>query len=292
MYKLNRFKEQISKYKKLSMNEAKELLVLANNTADPILKEKYINEVILGTLYIVYNFILSNDYLINSKEYDMDDIISVFCEVWIRYIKKGKLLDANNFSLILLNTFLTETSNLIAPEEICYLEMFGISKEKMLDLFKKYIVLKNNNVDVKLNDLTCDTSINKYIITIFDNIYKKFYFSSDKEISRNKIYGLFKILISSGLKEKLNKNLVDETSYEEEIINNEFNRQFRVAVLKETLPDNQKDIIYKRFGFDGEAKTLEEVASTYGVTKENIRQIEAKALKKLRHTRSIIQFNK
>ena len=291
MYKLNRFKEQISKYKKLSMNEAKELLVLANNTADPILKEKYINEVILGTLYIVYNFILSNDYLINSKEYDMDDIISVFCEVWIRYIKKGKLLDANNFSSILLTTFLAEVSNLIAPEEICYLEMFGISKEKMLDLFKKYIVLKNNNVDVKLNDLTCDTSINKYIITIFDNIYKKFDFSSDKEISRNKIYGLFKILISSGLKEKLNKNLVDETSYEEEMINDKFYSDFNIAV-KETLSDYHMGIINKRFGFDGEAKTLEEVASTYGVTKENIRQIEAKALKKLRRTRSIIQFSK
>ena len=291
MYKLNRFKEQISKYKKLSMNEAKELLVLANNTADPILKEKYINEVILGTLYIVYNFILSNDYLINSKEYDMDDIISVFCEVWIRYIKKGKLLDANNFSSILLTTFLAEVSNLIAPEEIYYLETFGISKEQMVDLFKKYIVLKNNNVDVKLNDLTCDTFINKYIITIFDNIYKKFDFSSDKEISRNKIYGLFKILISSGLKEKLNKNLVDETSFEEEMINDKFYSDFNVAVEK-ILPDIQRDIINKRFGFDGEAKTLEEVASTYGVTKENIRQIEAKALKKLRRTRSIIQFSK
>lgn len=291
MYKLNRFKEQISKYKKLSMNEAKELLVLANNTADPILKEKYINEVILGTLYIVYNFILSNDYLINSKEYDMDDIISVFCEVWIRYIKKGKLLDANNFSSILLTTFLAEVSNLIAPEEIYYLETFGISKEQMVDLFKKYIVLKNNNVDVKLNDLTCDTSINKYIITIFDNIYKKFDFSSDKEISRNKIYGLFQMFISSGLKEKLNKNLVDETSFEEEMINDKFYSDFNVAVEK-ILPDIQRDIINKRFGFDGEAKTLEEVASTYGVTKENIRQIEAKALKKLRRTRSIIQFSK
>mgnify|MGYP004603467443 FL=1 len=291
MYKLNRFKEQISKYKKLSMNEAKELLVLANNTADPILKEKYINEVILGTLYIVYNFILSNDYLINSKEYDMDDIISVFCEVWIRYIKKGKLLDANNFSSILLTTFLAEVSNLIAPEEIYYLETFGISKEQMVDLFKKYIVLKNNNVDVKLNDLTCDTFINKYIITIFDNIYKKFDFSSDKEISRNKIYGLFQMFISSGLKEKLNKNLVDETSFEEEMINDKFYSDFNVAVEK-ILPDIQRDIINKRFGFDGEAKTLEEVASTYGVTKENIRQIEAKALKKLRRTRSIIQFSK
>ena len=291
MYKLNRFKEQISKYKKLSMNEAKELLVLANNTADPILKEKYINEVILGTLYIVYNFILSNDYLINSKEYDMDDIISVFCEVWIRYIKKGKLLDANNFSSILLTTFLAEVSNLIAPEEIYYLETFGISKEQMVDLFKKYIVLKNRCVDVKLNDLTCDTSINKYIITIFDNIYKKFDFSSDKEISRNKIYGLFQMFISSGLKEKLNRNLVDETSFEEEMINDKFYSDFNVAVEK-ILPDIQRDIINKRFGFDGEAKTLEEVASTYGVTKENIRQIEAKALKKLRRTRSIIQFSK
>lgn len=290
MDKLIYFKKQISKYKKLSMNEAKELLVLANNTADPILKEKYINEVILGTLYIVYNFILSNDYLINSKEYDMDDIISVFCEVWIRYIKKGKLLDVNNFSSILLNTFLTETSNLIAPEEICYLEMFGISKEKMLELFKKYIVLKNNNVDVKLNDLTCDTSINKYIITIFDNIYEKFDFS-DEEISRNKIYSFFQILISSGLKERLNKNFVDEHIYEEEIINNKFYSDFNIAV-KETLSDYHMDIINKRFGFDVKAKTLEEVASIYGVTKENIRQIEAKALKKLRHTRSIIKFNK
>ena len=41
-------------------------------------------------------------------------------------------------------------------------------------------------------------------------------------------------------------NKLRRTTKEKEIINNEFNRQFRVAVLKETLPDNQKDIIYKK----------------------------------------------
>lgn len=289
MDKLIYFKKQISKYKKLSIAEAKELLILADNTADLKLKEKYTNEVILGTLYKVCNFIESIDFLIDNKEYDMDDIILTFCEVWIKHIKNGELLNVDSFSSVLLTPFLTEVSNLILNEKIDYLEMFHTSKDKLINLFKDYIILKNNG-NSELNDLINNSPINKYIITIFDNIYEKFDFS-DEEISRNKIYSFFQILILSGLKERLNKNFVDEHIYEEEIINNKFYSDFNIAV-KETLSDYHMGIINKRFGFDGEAKTLEEVASTYGVTKENIRQIEAKALKKLRRTRSIIQFSK
>ena len=289
MDKLIYFKKQISKYKKLSIAEAKELLILADNTADLKLKEKYTNEVILGTLYKVCNFIESIDFLIDNKEYDMDDIILTFCEVWIKHIKNWELLNVDSFSSVLLTPFLTEVSNLILNEKIDYLEMFHTSKDKLINLFKDYIILKNNG-NSELNDLINNSHINKYIITIFDNIYEKFDFS-DEEISRNKIYSFFQILISSGLKERLNKNFVDEHIYEEEIINNKFYSDFNIAV-KETLSDYHMDIINKRFGFDVKAKTLEEVASIYGVTKENIRQIEAKALKKLRHTRSIIKFNK
>ena len=289
MDKLIYFKEQISKYKKLSIAEAKELLILADNTADLKLKEKYTNEVILGTLYKVCNFIESIDFLIDNKEYDMDDIILTFCEVWIKHIKNGELLNVDSFSSVLLTSFLAEVSNLILNEKIDYLEMFHTSKDKLINLFKDYIILKNNG-NSELNDLINNSPINKYIITIFYNIYEKFDFS-DEEISRNKIYSFFQILISSGLKERLNKNFVDEHIYEEEIINNKFYSDFNIAV-KETLSDYHMDIINKRFGFDDEAKTLEEVASIYGVTNENIRQIEAKALKKLRRTRSIIKFNK
>ena len=50
------------------------------------------------------------------------------------------------------------------------------------------------------------------------------------------------------------------------------------------LKDREKNVIILRFGLDGnEPRTLEEVGNIYNLTRERIRQIEAKALRKLRH---------
>jgi RNA polymerase primary sigma factor len=55
------------------------------------------------------------------------------------------------------------------------------------------------------------------------------------------------------------------------------------SVLK-TLTSREEKIIKMRFGFeDGSEHTLEQVGQEFAVTRERIRQIEAKALRKLRH---------
>ena len=52
----------------------------------------------------------------------------------------------------------------------------------------------------------------------------------------------------------------------------------------ETLTEREKKVLILRFGLgDGKARTLEEVGREFNVTRERIRQIEAKALRKLRH---------
>ena len=56
-----------------------------------------------------------------------------------------------------------------------------------------------------------------------------------------------------------------------------------VEVL-DTLTDREEKVLRLRFGLDdGRARTLEEVGKEFNVTRERIRQIEAKALRKLRH---------
>jgi RNA polymerase primary sigma factor len=59
-----------------------------------------------------------------------------------------------------------------------------------------------------------------------------------------------------------------------------------------SLNERERKVLELRFGIgDGNARTLEEVGHQFNVTRERIRQIEAKALRKMRHPTRLKQLN-
>ena len=60
--------------------------------------------------------------------------------------------------------------------------------------------------------------------------------------------------------------------------------QEELKSVLDTLTERERTVLTMRFGLeDGHARTLEDVGREFNVTRERIRQIEAKALRKLRH---------
>ena len=58
-----------------------------------------------------------------------------------------------------------------------------------------------------------------------------------------------------------------------------------------SLTEREREVLKLRFGLgDGYSRTLEEVGKQFKVTRERIRQIEAKALRKMRHPTRIRQL--
>ena len=90
---------------------------------------------------------------------------------------------------------------------------------------------------------------------------------------------------------ELQEFIADETASAERQQQLLFEQDFNYVLNNETnLTKRELEVIKFRFGYYGKKYTLEEVGENYGVTRERIRQIESKALRKLKKNKKIQQF--
>ena len=87
--------------------------------------------------------------------------------------------------------------------------------------------------------------------------------------------------------------IADENAFfEGKVIKDVYLEQLKDIIFNgSAIDEKQKKVLQYRYGFvDGEPKTLEEVGKVFGVTRERIRQIEAKALRALRNSGTLKEF--
>lgn len=304
---LNEWLKQISQYDKLKLSEAQELCRKVFETSDESIKKLYMDKVILGTLYVVYNYITRNNLSIfSSRAYDTNDIISSFVEIWIKKIYDGELLYVDKYSNIFTRTYFNEVYQNLVGKDIIFHETFGMPTEFFADLFHIFIQFKNKGLNFTYSDLIKVISkdayhysylIEKYnssIMLMFENIYNNLNCNKDEnlDIGITKINDFFKVFIDIGITESISYNLLDSTDMESNVINKALFKPFVKDIDNALANDRQRQIIHQRYGLDdGIPKTLEELAKIHNITKERVRQIEVKCLRMLRHpTRNIKRY--
>lgn len=296
---LNEWLKQISQYDKLKLSEAQELCRKAFETLDETRKKLYMDKVILGTLYVIYNYITRNNLSIfSSKAYDINDIISSFVGIWIKKIYEGELLYVDKYSNIFTRTYFNEVYQNLVGKDIIFHETFGMPTELLADLFHVFIQSKNKGLNFTYSDLIKSISKDEYhywylsesyyssIMIIFENIYNNLNFNKDEslDIGITKINDFFKVFIDIGITESISVELLDGLDMESNVINKILLEPFINDIDDALANDRQRQIIHQRYGLDdGIPKTLDEVAKIHNITRERVRQIEAKCLRTLRH---------
>ena len=299
---LDKYKEQISDYKKLKLDEAKKLYIKYIDCSDLKLKKLYMNKLILGTLHVVYNFIESSKiYLFISPAISVEDIINSFVEVWINKIKDGELLNIDYYSLIFVPAFFNDVCDKLNCQFINTIELYGLTIEELSDLFYYYILFRSANDFVTQKKLT--DYFNKFQNIInnwcFIELFEKIYINTGLakfdivKLGKTKIRNYFKLIISTGLFDSIPNNYIDSDVLKEYVEDKIYFASFRKEVDKLLSNPRTRDIIYKRNGlWNEEIKTYEEIANEYNITRNRVMQIEDNFLRDARRNWNIIRFTK
>lgn len=311
---INLYEKQLEVYEKIPFLKAKELISNVINEEDKEVRKKTILEVFKGTLYLVLNFIKNSRYeVINSYGYDLEDVINIAYESWYEKVSSFEILRYEDAQRALGITFANEIATKLNPCENELEAIYPCAQDIFICLLISYINIRNKSVDLTYREFT-DRFIEEnkhnyycyglpyYVLdcevcaNMLEKIYLDLSSNDNEEIKINKLslQKISKLLALSSQIYPLLNDIESSVNFEDDVMTKLCYEQIDKLVFENpSLNEREKDVLTLRFGLHGnECHNLEEVGKKYGKTRERIRQIEAKTLRKLRRKNELYNLYK
>lgn len=282
--------KEISKYHVLSKREENELFKRMEEGDKEARKE-----IILRNLKLVHSFakkyrgrgldyldLIQEGYIglikaVDRFDWRRDCKFSTYATWWIRQ-SITRSLDEKSTLIRLPNHLSEDKRFLIRKKKEFFYEYKQTPKEDALSSYTGFSIEK-----IKLLE-DCDFKFVPLGVCINDYSYEEYEYLWDLLNECEDFICLKNRIIEDDVCEDISLDeFIKEDVNLEEVI---FCKSQKVIIeeILNTLKDKEKTVIRLRFGFeDGKERTLEEVGKILGVTRERVRQIEKKALGKLKH---------
>ncbi len=239
-------------------SEAKKKLIECNLRLVISIAKRYMNKgVALSDLIQEGNIGLIE--AVNRFDYSMGTRLSTYATWWIRQSIKRTISSTSKTIRIPDNTF-NALNKMIAVEKRLTVDLqrtptdIELAKELDISLDKLH-----NLKECKIDTVSLSTPVNN----------------------------------QDGGQDELENFIEDKTTnIEDEVLREEYLKEFKKAIINcKSIDERQREILFLRFGINTEKPyKLEEVSKKYGLTRERIRQIETKAIRRLAHDRNIRRF--
>ncbi len=197
---------------------------------------------------------------IDKFDVSKDNKFSTYATFWIKQSIRRNALETN--SQIRIPTHSHEILRKLAKLRSQYEDMYG-----------EELAINDSNIDIIADKLETTESLLRSILRITDNNIM----SLDAPITDDSDDSFVDLLEDENI------------SVEDSAIGSKI-RSDIVEILKRTLSEKELDVIVRRNGIDCIPETLEEIGESYGITRERVRQVEARALAKLKKNSKIIEI--
>ncbi|KAA1036893.1 sigma-70 family RNA polymerase sigma factor [Macrococcus equipercicus] len=242
--------------------------------------EETLEKIVLANQKLVNKMALKYYNVMPKGGLELDDIVSFGQKGLLRAIEKYDSSKGFKFSTYATHWIKQSITRGFADESrIIRLPVHlneALNKIRQIIRQKDYESPQQMIEDIKRNSDFSEGQIENLLL--YDHLYNQAQVSLSTYVGEDKDSTIGDFIVEPI---EVNQSMFGNDLVENEAFKNELNRYINKLIEKECKP-READVIIKRFGLNGlEVMTLEEIGLDHGVTRERIRQIEAKALRKL-----------